>query len=411
MRKNLAVLIWSLSFLSLSLLGGAPTAHADGDNNPDSVKDWTILVYLNGHNNLDDFGALNINQMETMGSNEHVNIVVQWASLANGKTRRLLVKKDNDTTKVTSPVIEEIPAVDMGDYNSLVEFAKWGAAHYPAKHYFIDVWDHGGGWHLPTVAGSVMMASHPDMHGNDISWDDNTGHFITTQQFGQALAKIATIFGHKIDLVGTDACLMAMAEVAREISDSVEIFSGSEETEPGAGWPYDTILHDWYANPSATAVDIAKIITKNYVASYDGKQEATFSSFDLSHTSDVVTAVAKLGKKFDGLTAAGKKKALKAATATQAYTYNDYLDLGDLLANLKKSRVPSVDAALVEEVNAAITGFVIANADTANFAKSKGVSIWFPTAKDTYDTYADKYQPLIFNHETGWGDSLKKLLQ
>ena len=51
-------------------------------------KEWTFLLYLNGNNNLDSFGKLNINQMEAAGSSDAVNLVVQWASLANRDTRR-----------------------------------------------------------------------------------------------------------------------------------------------------------------------------------------------------------------------------------------------------------------------------------------------------------------------------------
>src|SRR5207249_2834038 len=39
---------------------------------------WTFLVYLDAANNLRDFGPLNFNQMEQVGSTADVNIVVQW---------------------------------------------------------------------------------------------------------------------------------------------------------------------------------------------------------------------------------------------------------------------------------------------------------------------------------------------
>jgi hypothetical protein len=61
-----------------------------------AVKEWNFLVFLNGKNNLDRFGADNINQMETVGSSKDLNILVQWASNRNGDTRRLLVRKDAD---------------------------------------------------------------------------------------------------------------------------------------------------------------------------------------------------------------------------------------------------------------------------------------------------------------------------
>ena len=48
-----------------------------------------------------------------------------------------------------------------------------------------------------------------------------------------ALSQIKDVLGQKIDLVGMDACLMAMVEVAYEIKDYVNILVASQETEPG----------------------------------------------------------------------------------------------------------------------------------------------------------------------------------
>ena len=35
------------------------------------LKEWTALLFLNGHNNLDEFGEMNLNQIEEVGSSEH----------------------------------------------------------------------------------------------------------------------------------------------------------------------------------------------------------------------------------------------------------------------------------------------------------------------------------------------------
>ena len=82
------------------------------------IKDWNFLVFLNGINSLDSYGQLNINQMEQIGSNDKMNIIVQWGSLARPGVQRLLIKKDHDSSEVTSPVVQEMGAVDMGDWRS-----------------------------------------------------------------------------------------------------------------------------------------------------------------------------------------------------------------------------------------------------------------------------------------------------
>ncbi|MBI2525262.1 MAG: hypothetical protein HYV93_04700 [Candidatus Rokubacteria bacterium] len=47
-----------------------------------------------------------------------------------------------------------------------------------------------------------------------------------------------------------DACLMTMIEVAYQLRDHAQILMGSEEIEPGAGWPDAAILGDLAAKPT-----------------------------------------------------------------------------------------------------------------------------------------------------------------
>ncbi|HWU42127.1 MAG TPA: clostripain-related cysteine peptidase, partial [Bdellovibrio sp.] len=126
------------------------------------MKEWNFLVFINGVNNLDSYGAQNINQMETVGSTDKMNILVQWGSWANPNVTRLLVQKDDDTSKVTSPVVQSLGGTDMGDWKELVRFVEWANQNYPAKHYFIVVWDHGNGWHL------TANNTNSEIHAQDI---------------------------------------------------------------------------------------------------------------------------------------------------------------------------------------------------------------------------------------------------
>ena len=212
-------------WIALVLAFAAAPAYADENTEPGrpALKEWTILVFLNGHNDLDSYGAMNVNAMERVGSSPGVNIVVQWASLDFSTTKRILVQKDNDEANVTSPMVHDPGLQDMGDYRSLVNFVRWAKENYPAKHYFIDVWNHGSGWHKRFPGASRA----PD---KDISFDDRFDSHITTKELGQAMAEIKTVLGQKVDIYGSDACLMAMAEVAGEMVDSVRVFIGAEET-------------------------------------------------------------------------------------------------------------------------------------------------------------------------------------
>lgn len=392
MRKFIFILLSCFLFIPFTSINAA------------TPKSWTFLIFINGNNNLDSYGEQNIIDMEKVGSNDQVNIVVQWASMSAQKTVRLLVQKSDDSSQVTSPILEDLGVVDMGSYQTLEDFIKWGVDNFPADHYFIDIWDHGGGWHLK----NTRRAFNVPVIG-DISWDENTGNFITTEQLGDVMAYAAKAMGHKVDLYGSDACLMGMAEVANQMSDSVSFSVGSEETEPGAGWPYNDFLQSWYAKPNATAQDVAKSLVDTYVASYQGKEDVTMSAFDLSQIKLLNKTVKQLGSDIQSLNAKNRKSVMAASSASQRYAYADYVDLGSLVKNIKAAKV-KIDDKDLQNVEDAISKFVIANADTSAYAKSKGVSVWLPTTKYDYKVYSDRYKKLVFNGNTKWNDTITFLL-
>lgn len=395
---------------SMSLPAAAAPAPAAGE------KEWTFLIFLNGNNNLDSFGAFNINQMEKIGSNENVNIVVQWASLQTKTVRRLLVQKDANPSRVTSPIVQDLGRVDMGDYRSLVEFIQWGHANYPAKKYFVDVWDHGSGWHaLQARLRGRAQGTPLSFSPSDISWDDLTGNSMTTKQLGVAMAEGAKTIGHRIDIYGSDACLMGMFEVAGEMKDSVHVFVGSQETEPGAGWPYDDILRRWTAKADATAQDVGTYLVEEYIASYsggqNGREDVTMSAFDLTKTAEMNTAIAALGQRLSVLDASGRQATLNAVNSSVGFYYSDYVDFGDFVNHLESAKVASIDAELVNALRSGLKNYVVANKATGYYAKAQGASIWLPASTYAYREYADAYKTLQFNAETNWAAAIENILK
>jgi len=413
MRKYLAAVVFSLSFLVAPIVHAADSAPAQPQ-----VKEWTFLTYLNGKNNLDSYGAFNINQMEKTGSTADINVLVQWASSDERTTRRLFVTKDNDTNTLSSLVAQDLgPNVDMGDAKSLVDFVRWGVANYPARHYFINIWNHGNGWHAMSLPGLGDSASHLGISPMDISWDEETGNHITTEDLGKAMAEAAKIIGHKVDIYGSDACLMAMAEVADEMSDSVAYFVGSEEVEPGTGWPYDTFMKRWGANGKASPADVSKFITEEYVKAYSaggtyGSSSITFSAFDLSKLAAFNGAVSELGKQVRKLDANGRKKVTQAISQSLNFTNWDYVDLLDWVNRIEGiDRRPILQKKITDGVKKTTQDLVIAGSGTGPYSKATGLAIWLPSDGYTLKRYIDRYNGLKFNQHTGWGEALKSVLQ
>lgn len=376
---------------------------AQAEATPAAQKEWTFLLFLNGHNNLDSFGAFNINQMEEVGSNDQINMVVQWASLKNKQTKRLYVTRDQDTDNVTSKAIETMDPVDMGDYNQLIEFVRWGVQKYPAKRYMIAVWNHGNGWHL---------TKNGQMNARDISYDDLTDNKITTEQLGIAMAKAAEIIGHKVDIYGSDACLMAMAEVAAEMKDSVQYFVGSQETEPGFGWPYSTWMKRWVNDSTPTAAEVSTYLTQEYKKAYSGgiygNQDVTLSAWRMDKFEAFETAMKSFNTALTNLSPTELNLAKDVVLETQEFYSSDYKDIYDFAMKLGMART-GVDVGILSGVKEAVSALVIDNQASAYYTGAFGVSVWMPIHAWELNEHKARYENLKFNQATGWLNFLSSL--
>ena len=282
--------------------------------------EWTVLVYMNGKNNLEAFGLADLNEMEAAGSTGGVNIVAELGRSSGNDTsdgdwkgsRRFLVRRDDDVSHVTSPVLAELPAADMGDWRHLEEFARWGKANFPAKRYMLVVWNHGNGWKGRSAA-------------RGISTDDETGHTISTGDLGRALAASGPF-----DLFAMDACIMQMAEVAWEARDSAAFVLASEEVIPNEGQRYD-LLFSWLAqNPAAGPEALGRMAVDVYADHYAAVRR--YGTMSLVRASALPAFAAKL----DAWTASVMEKHEKLAVAdsrnrTQQFWYDDNIDLYHLV--------------------------------------------------------------------------------
>lgn len=390
--------ILALVFL-LGVAFTSPSAKAE-------EKDWTFLLFLNGNNNLDSFGALNINQMEKVGSSDRVNLVVQWASESVKNTRRIYVQKDDNASAVTSPVVQEMGNVDMGDARVLEDFIRWGVTTYPARHYFVAVWDHGSGWRALQARkrGEGFQIS-------DISWDDNTGHSITTKQLGQVMNNVAQWMGRKIDIYGSDACLMGMVEVAGEMKNSVDFFLGSQELEPGEGWPYTEFFAPLVANPAMSPRDFSSHMVVEYTKSYspggsNGENDATMSAFDLNHYDAIKNAVNNLGSEISRMPDAVRSQVARASKDALNFAYSDYVDFGDFLKKLGGQAIKSFDPKTLQDATDALSRFVVDSKNTGSYQAATGMSIWIPSSTSIYNSYVGRYRELTFDNDTRWSQAL-----
>ena len=195
------------------------------------AADSTIMVYMNGSDLAGDYGAATADLWEMMdafkvmeqeGKSPSLHVVVE----AGGSTRWELDEMDGvpyarfSLTGDGISSMESMEIRNMGDADTLTDFINYGVRSYPANHYGLILWNHGGG----PVGG----------YGSDSHFDGD----------GLSLEEIREALGHSVmadsafDFVAFDACLMGSVETAGCLDGYADYVIASPELEPQHGYDY-----------------------------------------------------------------------------------------------------------------------------------------------------------------------------
>jgi len=393
MKVKHAIII-VLIILSITLTGcfTNPSGH--------SIPEWTVMIYLDADNNLESAGINDINEMEMVGSSSKVNIVVQADRIPNydnsndnwTTTRRYYIMQDNDPFLINSQ-FDDLGELNMGDPQTLIDFTSWAVTEYPAEKYLLIIWNHGGGFRSPAYSKGIAQ---DDTSGKDI---------ITMPELEDALSAISVQMGKNIDIVGMDACLMAMTEVAYQIKDCADILVTSEENEPGDGWPYDTILAQLVSNPHMSPEQLAANIVDKYIISYP-YDNVTQSAIDLSYMDDLAGQLSSMADSIRSDTLTSKDAYLNAAYSSQHYSdyYHDFIDLYDFCSKVyyysNNFEVKAITLIVQQNL---LNAVINSDYNGGILSGSKGLSIYFPLYKE-YDS--ENYNNTNFAQDTFWNEML-----
>lgn len=372
--------------VTISTPDGTTKAGADFTVLAPPTAGWTFMVYLDADNNLEPDGINDFLEMAETGSQDGINIVVQMDrragySSAYGDwkdTRRFLINKG--TTPASTP-LKDMGELNMGDPAVLTDFVSWAMNAYPAEHYALSIWNHGDGWRKSMMKIDTILASKPKGPGESnvkaVASDDTDNDILFMREVQDALTSARAITGRKLDLIGFDACLMGMTEVAYALRNETSFMTASEELEPGAGWPYNTIMDRLADNPSMTPAALASLIVTSYVDSYS--DEVTMAAYDMNQLS-------ALCKSVDDFTAAatGNWNLLKAARLASRQYHPAFdagawgTDLIDFTAKVNAQQLPQSIKNAASNLASAASSFVIKEAHTSDMNGSNGLAIYFP---------------------------------
>jgi hypothetical protein len=237
----------------------------------------------------------------------------------------------------------------------------------------------------------------------DIAYDD-FGSSLDMPEIENALRKAGVGSDNKIAVLGFDACLMNMIEIAHHFSPQVDYLVGSQQTEPGDGWPYDKVLAEVKLVPRKE--ELARRIVEVYIKSYKalGMFNVTQSAIDCGKTGAVVEALSNLGTLLVECLAVYRKEVRMVRLRSQTFEMADYVDLihmADLFAeHLPDTKVKAAGEAVAKAARASILASESLG-DTVR--EANGLSVWFPAYDRLYYNYRAKYLSLKFaKRHGGW---------
>jgi Clostripain family len=367
-------------------------------------KEWLILVFISASNDLGALGFAenDINEMEKGLSSDAISVVVESSILrsdAGGvltmpeNSQTLMIVPEN-TGKIVSPVIFDgkYGNYDMGDVNHLIRSATYNIKKYPAKKVMLVVWNHGGG-------------------EGGIAYDDISGNHMSGASLGDALKQINRYTGKKLDIFATDACLMQSAKVAYELSQYATIIVGSEETIPGYGYPYDTILSSLSGKPSMDAAGLGKVIVQKYQDSYNGLTGSTLSALDTSYLPGFVhelNAWVNMIRADDAaLTKIANSNIAKNTFSFATKDNKDFCDFVDQVGTIlpADSEIMKKGQELRDYVEyGVVISHKATNGRKSYVGKTCGLAIYLPERN-----YSSKYNSFVFARDTYWDDFLKDM--
>ena len=380
---------------------------------PVEKKEYTVMVYMIGSNLESRLGSgtFDMMEMEEAGLDySRTNLLVytggskRWAGRTPSSCNALLDMGRPADQRIAARTDEN---KSMGDPECLTEFLNFCSGHYPAEHYALILWDHGGG----PVWG----------YGSDELFEADS---LTLPEMQEAMKQTAFQQTGKLDWVGFDACLMSSVETMSVWEPHARFFVASEELEPGHGWDYTWLS---ILNTTSDPLEITKHIIHSYGAYYEKNRtetsnpDVTLSCADLSKLDGVVKKLDTLCHAVRGGIDMGFFPEIQRIR-TQARSFGvaddttgragdssyDLVDLGSLVRGLgERFRIET------EDLKGSLEDLIVSS--YSNIEDTSGISLYYPCRNKsqftemgrTYEsiTVSDEYRGLLKSLKKNWSSS------
>ena len=423
--------------------------HAKTTNTPQQAT-WTFMVYMAAANDLEIFAPRNMRQMQQVGSNERINIVAQHNTHEHNKhsSKTYFIEKGNKR------LIKENPhACDSGESKTLTDFCRDTIAAYPADHYALILWNHGTGpiepvmrSHLSSLDLFSLSYSHDLFDHKSISFspfphyktsrtqqiykgicfNDISGNFFTEQQLCNTLKTVCTtsLKGKKFDIIGFDACLMSMIEIATAIQPYATHMVASQDVERGTGWDYYYALYP-FMTTTITPAHLGAHLVHAYAKAYKKTSDYTQTCLNLENIHLLTENVSRVSTLLQNLLKNQEDKkarlAVKLSRNKHLCTHFDepeFIDLYHFYMNVSLN-IEQITCEpqnplnqTIQELRVELTrgkqlikSSVLENKAGSTYPNAHGISIYFPE-----HTIHSSYRRCAFTEHSSWLPFLKTYL-
>ncbi len=383
-------------------------------------REWTVLVYLDGDNDLEPYALRDLREMEkglAAATGSTVDVVVlfdrakgfdtSWDDWTG--TRVYHVGGGADEENYASMLLHDCGELNMASIETLENFILEGTRVFPAPRTALVLWNHGIGW-----TGLLSDNDAP------VAVGDDPVSSMTLEDVRVVLSRTAGRYADgKLDLLVLDMCLMGQAETVVAVAPFVKYLVASPASIPSWGLDYERGLPLFAAGGETR--DIAAGLASAALEGFrdHGRGDGAMAVYDLSATGGLLSSFGRLARKINTLIPIAWPELTRSIF--QSLNYGGRLDLDerggtissiDLLHWLDRFE-KSADPLLLREVREDIDGvrqavgrLVVHNERDVFTADSNGLAIYAPLREGNMD---DEYYANSFGVYTAWSQVLADL--
>ena len=377
---------------------------------------WSVLAFIAVDNSLRNAGPKDLAEMATADPSK-VSVVAHL-DVAERPTQRLALGPNG-----FQPISEQ-PSQNLnsGDPRVVTGFLTFAQKVRPAEHTAVFFLSHatglldftyqrrGNGRPSARDVFFELAGRFPDIalrnasnsiHYYSVLFDDPARDTLDNQELESSLRN-ALANGDRFDIIGMDACLMGLVEIAYQIRRSGRYFVASQEDIEPDGWPYVGVMAALASNPSPR--DAAIAIVDAYAAGAT-RPDATLSAVDLDAVADVAVALDQLGGMLLPLVATNLDALARAREDARVFTHYDYIDLSGFVQALPVRFGKVLDAKALGLLSSAadavlkqLAAAVIKTSHQPRVSHAGGLSVYLPNAP-----VAPEYHKLLMSKDApGW---------